>query len=84
MVEAHGVTSVQSTLVESAQGQSRRFRRGWVTSGLPLTADLERSVESVEIARCGPIPVDPRLKRFSPDLNLGDSQTVSDDGDSVH
>jgi hypothetical protein len=24
------------------------------------------------------------LKRFSPDLNLRDSQTVSDDGDSVH
>ena len=24
------------------------------------------------------------LKQFSPDLNLRDSQTVSDDGDSVH
>jgi hypothetical protein len=25
-----------------------------------------------------------KLKQFSPDLNLRDSQTVSDDGDSVH
>jgi hypothetical protein len=25
-----------------------------------------------------------KLKQFPPDLNLRDSQTVSDDGDSVH
>jgi len=52
------------------------------TSARPVSKSSSR--ENYALPKDLHIGKDVALKQFSPDLNLRDSQTVSDDGDSVH